>query len=886
MKPRLTLCLWMLASLVVGGGACAQDTRSVSEPSPPPSCAVLTAIGPAAIVDEAPRIQAAIDHCAAGHAVRLSAGAERADYHAGPLVLRSGVSLLIDGGVTLYASTNPSLYRRSDARCGTVDATGHGCRAFITADQTSGSGIYGDGVIDGQGGHVVDGTGESWWQMARRAQKEDARQNVPRLIEINGGGDFTLYRIALRNSPNFHVTLNQVDGFTAWGVRIDTPATARNTDGIDPISSRNITIAHSAIRTGDDNVAIKAGQYGATENVSILHNRFYSGHGMSIGSETNGGLRHILVDDLSMDGTTSGLRIKSDVSRGGIVDGVRYHDVCMRDVATPIDITTNYNPRAAGNLLPWYSNLVFERVASITPGRVIVQGYDEQHPVQATLHQVLVGGKRQISYANLSGDALTGIGADALCAGRFSPFPATQPQVQRPQLSLEQAKNYAYDEVLKYVGAAGHETVDLWDPLADPLATGAAFKADYTVDAAAHADGVTLFNSVQAAVSRAAVDSDARPQEHGRRYILVKPGVYHELLYVPAMATPITLYGDASDAAQTRITANIDAAVTAAEFQSRFGAQFAAAAPSVRAMYDTLKDRSPIQTSAAMVAWVRNDGFQARNLTIENAYNKDSGDARAECAADVCAANGIEAQMNKVHHQGVALQVEGADKVQFENVRLIGFQDTLFLKSPRVASTVRSFFNRSYIEGDVDYIFGDSTAYFYQTEIRTLGDRSTSYMAAPDTNRATRYGFVFDHCRFTHDGSANALKGRFYLARQWFHNQRCTPYGTVALAGYSCKLGASDYFAPPTGTIAKTTLETVGKVAILNSRIGAHINRDTPWSNWNKDGTLPYRPAQFNSDDFWRNLIAAHLDPVADLGYDAKPAPPDIYLAEFNNADE
>lgn len=889
MTPRQIPYAGMIAALMIAaaGEAAAQDSRNVSEPSLPPSCAVLSALSPA-VADEAPRIQMAIDHCAAGHAVRLSAGAGRADYHAGPLNLRSGVSLLIDDGVTLYASTNPYLYRRGDARCGTVDATGHGCRPFITADQTKGSGIYGGGVIDGQGGHVVDRGNESWWQLARRAQKEDARQNVPRLIEINGGGDFTLYRVTLRNSPNFHVTLNQVDGVTAWGVRIDTPATARNTDGIDPISSRNITIAHSAIRTGDDNVAIKAGQNGASENISILHNSFYSGHGMSIGSETNGGLRHVLVDDLSMDGTTSGLRIKSDISRGGAVDGVRYHDVCMRDVAAPIDISASYNPRADGNLMPVYSNLVFDRVASVTPGRVIVQGYDDQHPVRAALHQVIVAGaaQRQIRNAALSGDMLASDGADALCAGHFAPFPLTQPAAVRPQLTIEQAKRYSYDEVLKYVGAAGHETIDPWDPLKDPLATGAVFQADYTVDLTARADGVKLFNSVQAAVSRAIADSTARPLDHGRRYILVRPGVYHELLYVPAAAVPITLYGDGADAASTKISANIDAAVTAADYQSRFGPQFAAADPAVRAMYDTLKDRSPIQTSAAMVVWVRNDGFQARNLTFENAYNKDTGDALAECAADVCAANGIEAQMNKVHHQAVALQVDGADKVQFENVRLIGFQDTLFLKSPRVASTVRSFFNRSYIEGDVDYIFGDSTAYFFETEIKTLGDRSTSYMAAPDTNRATRYGFVFDHCRFTHDGSANARKGQFYLARQWFHNQRCTPYGTVALAGYACTLGAVDRFAPPTGTITKATLETVGKVAILNSRIGAHINRDHPWSNWNKDGTLPYRPVQFNSDDYWRNLSAAHIDPVADMGYEARPASPDIYLAEFNNADE
>ena len=66
-----------------------------------------------------------------------------------------------------------------------------------------------------------------------------------------------MYKITLRNSPGFHVSVGQTDGFTAWGVKIMTPKTARNTDGIDPGSSRNITIAYSSINTGDDDVCLK-----------------------------------------------------------------------------------------------------------------------------------------------------------------------------------------------------------------------------------------------------------------------------------------------------------------------------------------------------------------------------------------------------------------------------------------------------------------------------------------------------------------------------------------------------------------------------------------------------------------------------------------------------
>lgn len=864
-NPRsLHIAAALLATGVHTGAAHAQDTRKVVEPVAPPACILLTAgASTAPGGDDTSRIQSAIDACPAGRAVRLSGA-----FVSGPLKLRSGVSLIIDESAVLQASHNPRLYDRGVNTCGTIDKLGRGCKPFITIDNARASGIYGTGSIDGQGGRVIEGGNESWWQLARRAQKEDARQNVPRLIEITNAQDITLHKITLRNSPNFHVTLNKVDGFTAWGMRIDTPATARNTDGIDPISSRNVTIAYSHIRTGDDNVAIKAGNNGATENISILHNRFYSGHGMSIGSETNGGVRRVLVEDLSMDGATSGLRIKSDASRGGTVEQISYRNVCLRNVKTPIDIGTRYENRTEGTLIPLYTNISFDDVHSVTPGRVLVQGYDEQRAVQVKLRNVSIAGKgeRKIEFAKLSGDAIS-TNDTSTCAKRFAPFPETVGAL-RPQLTLDQAKKYAYSEVLKYVGVAGKETVDPWDPLSDPLAKGASFTPDYIVDKAARADGVRTFNTVQEAVSRAVLDSAGK-----RLYMLLKPGVYPELVYIPASAAPITLYGEGKDAAATRITAKLDASNTGAAYDAQHGPQFAKAAPAVQAMYATIKDRPQIGTFGTQTVWVQNNGFQARNLTFENGYNKDTGNARAEELPNV----------NNVHHQALALSVDSADKAQFENVRLIGFQDTLYLKSPQIGSTVRSFFNKSYIEGDVDFIFGDSTAYFYQSEIRTLGDRGVSYVAAPDTHLKTKYGFVFDNVRFTHEG---AKTGNFYLLRQWFHSSRCTPYAPMAVEGYSCTYGPTNGYQAPTGTVARTSLEAVGKMVVLNSRIGSHINKQQPWADWNKKGTISYRPAQYNSDDHWNNLIKAGIDPVKDLGYTQAPSPADIFLGEFNNSDE
>ena len=123
----------------------------------------------------------------------------------------------------------------------------------------------------------------------QKAKVFDLQQACPRLLVVRRSNGFTLAGLTLRHSASFHVVAERTDGFTAWGVKIQTPRTARNSDGIDPSSSTNVTIAHCLIDTGDDNVAIKAGGAGPTTHVTIAHNRFWNGHGMSIGSDTNGG---------------------------------------------------------------------------------------------------------------------------------------------------------------------------------------------------------------------------------------------------------------------------------------------------------------------------------------------------------------------------------------------------------------------------------------------------------------------------------------------------------------------------------------------------------------------------------------------------------------------
>jgi polygalacturonase len=416
----------------------------------PPSCASLAARLPANLsaADEnqpdTQRIQDALDHCAAGQAVELKATAAARAFLSGPLQLRAGVTLLIDARAILFASRNPRDYDISPGSCGVVNQAGHGCKALISGDRVAHAAVMGDGLIDGRGPATLIGRTVTWWDLAQEAKVKNLNQSCPRILVLSHADDFTLYRITLKNSPNFHVSYNGGNGFTAWGVIIDTPKAGRNTDGIDPGTSTNVTITHCFIRAGDDNMAIKAGNPGPTTHITISHNHFYYGHGMSIGSETDGGASAIRVTDLSIDGADNGIRIKSNSSRGGQVQDVVYEDVCMQNTANPIYMDSNYSFRGtATDKLPMFTGIVLRNVRIIGPGKITLDGFDSQHRLGMLFDNVHLDTPAAIEISASHGDfvlgpgpvnllpagedvrvtATAGKGTSNSCAGKFVPLP-------------------------------------------------------------------------------------------------------------------------------------------------------------------------------------------------------------------------------------------------------------------------------------------------------------------------------------------------------------------------------------------------------------------------------------------------------------------------------
>ncbi len=84
-----------------------------------------------------------------------------------------------DSGAALFASRNPRDYDLAPGRCGIVTAETGGCKPMITADHAPGSGIMGDGAIDGRGGAKLLGQDVTWWELAHTAKVLDQRQTVP-----------------------------------------------------------------------------------------------------------------------------------------------------------------------------------------------------------------------------------------------------------------------------------------------------------------------------------------------------------------------------------------------------------------------------------------------------------------------------------------------------------------------------------------------------------------------------------------------------------------------------------------------------------------------------------------------------------------------------------
>jgi polygalacturonase len=430
-------------------------------------------------------------------------------------------------------------------------------------------------------------------------------------------------------------------------------------------------------------------------HISVLDNHFYTGHGMSIGSGTAGGVSHVLVRNLSIDGSSNGIRIKSDASRGGLVQDIQYENVCIRNVGNPIVLIPRYT-NFSGELIPEYRDIILRHVHILTSGEYILAGFDAQHKLGVTLDDVFADGLNDshvlAENANITmgtaqgnlepqGPAVTverapgGHPGSALaCAARFAPFPALK---SAPQLAVEVP---AVDKTL-YVAA----------------------------------DGTGEYYSIQRAIDLAPATGAV---------ISVAPGTYEEVLTVNK--PNIVLRSPYEDASKTVVVAAKSSCMAGGTLNS------------------------------ATVNVLAND-FLAENISFVNDFNR------------------THPQLPQ-GSQAVALLVRG-DRDIFENVRVLGNQDTLYAGAgecsgggaERRCPTARQYFDRCFIEGNVDFIFGDGKTVFDHCVIRSNSHFEGFITAQSKSYAAQDSGYVFHDCRLEADPGV----GNVYLARPW------RPYATV-----------------------------------------------------------------------------------------------------------
>ena len=291
------------------------------------------------VFEDTNAFQRAIDDCHSkgGGTVTVPRG----EYLIGPIFLKSNIRLDLAPYSEIVGIADERQYKVMDATKAYV--TNADWIALINIADAENVAITGKGRIDGQGA--------SWWERWReqaRRNKSGGSTNRPRLVHAVRSRNLLFDGIGLLNSPSFHLVVKDSENVTVNKMSFIALAHSPNTDAIDPIDTRNMEITNNFFDVGDDVVAIKSLKVNpsrpdaAVENIVIRGNRGLAGRGISIGSETIGGVRNVLVEDNELIGAMYGIRIKTPRGRGGIVEDVIFRNNRMTDVETPMVFSSYY----------------------------------------------------------------------------------------------------------------------------------------------------------------------------------------------------------------------------------------------------------------------------------------------------------------------------------------------------------------------------------------------------------------------------------------------------------------------------------------------------------------------------------------------------------------
>ena len=310
------------------------------------------AIGDGKTVNTA-AIQKAIDKAAGQRGIVTFAPGV---YLTGALFLKSHMEFRLDAGVELRGVQDLSAYPIMPTRVAGIEMKWPS--ALLNIYRQTGVKLTGKGTVDGDG--------KIWWDRYWKMRREEYEPKGirwavdydcqrPRLIQVFESSDVDLSGLTLKRPGFWTVHICYSQRVTADGllIRNNTDGRGPSTDGIDIDSSSDVLVTHCDIDCNDDAICLKAGRDAdglrvnrPSEKIRILDNTVRGGAaGVTIGSETSGGIRNIEVKGLHvLAGVPNGILFKSASTRGGTMEDIRISDVVTEGVATPISITLNWNP--------------------------------------------------------------------------------------------------------------------------------------------------------------------------------------------------------------------------------------------------------------------------------------------------------------------------------------------------------------------------------------------------------------------------------------------------------------------------------------------------------------------------------------------------------------
>lgn len=375
MKRKKTVTMMLMMLVLMAGRAYAGDTGNTA----PPHFPWMDKVG-AQLLPEGGRTYSVNDYGAVGDAVKMNTESiqraideaeangggtvtfEPGIYLTGSIFVGNNVNLCIPKGTTLIGSEELEDYRMIETRVAGIEMEWPA--ALVNIIGKSRAAITGDGTLHGRG----KGFWDKYWQMRKEYTPKGLRWIVdydcqrPRGILISDSEQVTVSGIVLYQPAFWSLHILYSRHVTVDGVIISNNIEGHgpSTDGIDIDSSEYILVQGSSINCNDDNFCLKAGRDADGLRVNrpcqyVVIRDCEAGLGgglITCGSETSGGIRHIVAYRMKGRGTSCGFRFKSTCQRGGVIEDIHLHDITMEGVKQPLVVDLNWNPAYSNSRLP------------------------------------------------------------------------------------------------------------------------------------------------------------------------------------------------------------------------------------------------------------------------------------------------------------------------------------------------------------------------------------------------------------------------------------------------------------------------------------------------------------------------------------------------------